>query len=95
MNLLKELTEIAKEENVTVKQSFDSVECNEYEFFDNDNRKICYIVETFINVDEVVYELYCDNYNLTNKHEDDDFRTSYEYDEVEHLENALIFDVFN
>jgi len=85
MNLLKEFQTY---DNVTVKQSYAAVECNEYEFFDADARKVCYVVEYFKNpiTDEVlentVYELYYDN-------QDDDFCSSNEYDDVEFLLNDI------
>ena len=85
MNLLKEFQSY---KNVTVKQSFESLECNEYEFFDADARKVCYVVEYFNNpitnevLENTVYELYYDN-------QDDDFCSSNEYDDVEFLLNDI------
>jgi hypothetical protein len=85
MNLLKEFQSY---KNVTVKQSFESPECNEYEFFDADARKVCYVVEYFNNpitnevLENTVYELYYDN-------QDDDFCSSNEYDDVEFLLNDI------
>ena len=86
--LLNELKSISV---LSVNQSFSSDECNEYEFFNSDNRKICYIVEYFNSpidnskLDYTVYELYYDNENMTNNHEDDDFLASYVFDDKSEL----------
>jgi len=96
MNLLKELTSISKENNVKVKQSFHSEGCNEYEFFDNNNRKICYIVEYLDDSNSashgelLYYELYYDNSNDTNNYDDDDFCSSNDYDDTDFLCKDLI-----
>lgn len=85
MSLLKEFQTY---DNVTVKQSYAAEECNEYEFFDADARKVCYVVEYFKNpitdevLENVVYELYYDN-------ENDEFCSSNEYDDVEFLLNDI------
>lgn len=92
MNLLKEFQSY---KNVTVKQSFESLECNEYEFFDADARKVCYVVEYFNNpitnevLENTVYELYYDNENESSNYADDDFLSSAEFDDVEFLLSAL------
>jgi hypothetical protein len=92
MNLLKEFQSY---DNVTVKQSYASAECNEYEFFDADNRKICYVVEHFNNpitnevLENTVYELYYDNENESANYDDDDFLSSAEFDDVEFLLSAV------
>jgi hypothetical protein len=89
--LLSELKSISECYNVTVIQSFSSDECNEYEFFNSDNRKILYVNEYFNSpidntvLDNTVYELYYDNENMTNNHEDDDFLGSNVYDDIEEL----------
>jgi hypothetical protein len=89
--LLNELKSISKCYNVTVIQSFSSDECNEYEFFNSDNRKVLYVNEYFNSpidnskLDNTVYELYYDNENMTNNHEDDDFCGSNVYDDIEEL----------
>jgi hypothetical protein len=92
MNLLKEFQSY---KNVTVKQSFESPECNEYEFFDADARKVCYVVEYFNNpitnevLENTVYELYYDNENESANYADDDFLSSAEFDDVEFLLSAV------
>lgn len=92
MNLLKEFQSY---DNVTVKQSYAAVECNEYEFFDADARKVCYVVEYFNNpitnevLENTVYELYYDNENESANYADDDFLSSAEFDDVEFLLSAV------
>jgi hypothetical protein len=91
MNLLKEMQSMFESANKTVKQSFESKECNEYEIFDSNNVKICYVVEYFYSpidnekLDHTVYEFYTVNLNETSNYEDDDFIESYVYDDVEFL----------
>jgi hypothetical protein len=92
MNLLKEFQSY---DNVTVKQSYTSAECNEYEFFDTNARKVCYVVEHFKDpitnevLENTVYELYYDNENESANYADDDFCSSAEFDDVEFLLSAL------
>jgi len=90
MSLLKILKEY-ESQNIKVIQSFESEECNEYEFFDKNNRKFLYINEYFYSpidnekLDHTVYELYYDNDNMTNNHENDDFLGSSVYDDLEYF----------
>ena len=97
---LNELTSIASDYDVTVKQSFESKECNEYEFFDKFNRKICYVIEHFyspcdffqnepIKLEHTVYEIYYDNENDTSNHDDDDFTSCDIHDDVDFLYSQL------
>ena len=97
---INELTSIASDYDVTVKQSFESKECNEYEFFNSNNVKICYVIEHFyspcdffqnepIKLDHTVYEIYYDNENNTSNHDDDDFTSSELHDDVEFLYSQL------
>jgi hypothetical protein len=91
MTLLNQLKSISEDNQISIIQSYSAVECNEYEFFDNNNRKIAYIVEYFNNpidntkLDYPVYELYYNNDNATNNHDNDDFLASNEYDDVDFL----------
>jgi len=93
---LNELTSIANDYDVTVKQSFESVECNEYEFFDKFNRKVCYVIEFFYSpcdnkekLENTAYEIYYDNENNTSNHDDDDFTSCDIHDDVEFLYSQL------
>jgi len=89
--LLNELKSVAKDNQLTIIQSYSSVECNEYEFFDSNNRKVLYVNEYFNSpidnskLDNTVYELYYDNENESNNHEDDDFCGSNVYDDLEYF----------
>ena len=82
-------------DNLTVKQSFSSNECNEYEFFDSNNRKVLYVNEYFNSpidntvLENTVYELYYDNENESNNHDDDDFLSSNVYDDIEYFLSDL------
>jgi hypothetical protein len=85
MNLYQELSERLCNERI-LKQSFESKECNEYEFFDNNNRKTAYLIEYYNNpldntkLKKPVYELYYDNSNKSNDYTEDDFLASNVYD---------------
>ena len=89
MSLLNEFKYVSEEYRLTVIQSYSSNECNEYEFFDSNNRKVLYVNEFFYSpidnekLDHTVYELYYDNENTTNNHDDDDFLSSNVYDDLE------------
>tara|TARA_R110000868_G_scaffold89255_2_gene248526 strand:- start:92 stop:391 length:300 start_codon:yes stop_codon:yes gene_type:complete len=89
MSLLSEFKYVSEEYRLTVIQSYSGVECNEYEFFDSNNRKVLYVNEYFVSpidnekLDHTVYELYYDNENTTNNHADDDFLGSNVYDDLD------------
>ena len=90
MSLLNEFKYVSEEYRLTVIQSYSSNECNEYEFFDSNNRKVLYVNEYFVSpdnekLDSPVYELYYDNENTTNNHNDDDFLSSNVYDDLEYF----------
>ena len=97
---INEITSISIDYDVTVKQSYESKECNEYEFYDKFNRKICYVIEHFyspcdffqnepIKLENTVYEIYYDNDNNTSIHEDDDFTSCDTHDDVDFLYSQL------
>jgi hypothetical protein len=98
MNTLATLQHICKmsENEYIVTQSHSADDCNEYEFFDKNRVKMCYIIEFFENpitnekLDHTVFELYCENENTTSDSEDDDFIASFVYDDFDDLENDLL-----
>jgi len=91
LNLLENIKTALTESNITVKQSFKSEGCNEYEFFNFDNRKIGYVVEYLDDSNSashgelLYYEFYYDNSNETDNYEDDDFLGCNEYNDLERL----------
>ena len=77
--------------DVTVTQSHEANDCNEYEIFDENMIKLCYIIEFFENpitnekLESVVFEIYSENENTTSNYEDDDFLCSTVCDNFDEL----------
>jgi hypothetical protein len=85
-----------EENEYIVTQSHSADDCNEYEIFDKNLVKKCYILEFFENVitheklEHAVFEVYSENENTTNDYENDDFLCSTVHDDFEEVENELI-----